>query len=628
MNNYENYDKNSVKLLEKLDNKDNTTVFYTEFDGRFEVGDILYISVTNNNNGLLSAIDSLANKKGYKLLHKKGNMITLDIPYSYLDSLGITNLPTTTNSCYIGRIYINNTLIKRGNVNNTIMKNTTLEPSEKGDIDIIQASIVSIKEVGGQKIINDIDFTNKYSDDEQILKMIYDVDSDKLRSYYTDNNRGFGISSINITSEYIILSNCNISAGVFKFCELRGIDNIIDNGYFDECDIDGYIINNGYFNDNVLNVNNIWNYGSWYNSNTSLINYNFHISEWNDGIWVDGVFPNTAKWHNGVFRNGTFMGDGWDDGEFQNGLFTETLWRDGIFGGGIIERSLWLDGNFYGGKMYDCEWGNGTFHDGEMSATEENTKMIWHNGLLKNGQLNNIDWENGTVDNGSFNTCLWRDGIFNDGELYDTNWLDGKFYNGLIRGVSSGTRNLWMNGVFYNGKMVFMQWETGVVHNGYIYGVLWKNGFWYNGTAVNSIFINVQWYNGIFDSSENKYKYIPSSGGNDAYEIIQCNGVIQGGVWYDGVFNNGQFGENDTSIETIWKGGNFYNGIYNGDKWENGLFYNGKQSTFKYIPERNKTRKPYSAYNIDFTVKDNNQLAFKTPKKGQTNSKYITPRTD
>lgn len=588
-----NYTKNSVKLLQKIDNKNNTTVFYTEFDGNYEIGDMLYICAVSNSGGIQTLIDSFYNKKGYKLLSKKGNKITLDLPYSILTDNGTTMLPA--NVCYIGRVYINNSHFTRGNINNTILSEVTIKPSTIGDVNLIQSVLVSIKETNSERRIENMDFNNKYSDDERILKSEYTSNTGEISSHYTYNNNGFGVSFINLSTESIILDNCNVNSGTYNNCILDGNNNnnIISNGYLVDCDINKYTINNGYFNNCVLSLLNTWNYGFWLDSSNNTTN--FQVIDWLDGVWVNGDFPSVSTWHNGTFMNGNFYGVEWLDGEFQSGIFSDTVWQGGIFNSGLFEFSTWNGGDFYNGQMLDSTWNGGVFHNGTMYSSDTNSE--WNGGLVKDGTFLYVDWKDGEVENGNFYKCNWENGIFNNGQLLECNWENGKFYDGIIQG---GQAQLPTQGdtvyAVTDDELTYSKDAVNIPYNFVCYD--YDDFFTLNINGVNIIITSAYdaliWDDGngeyVFDvqngNADDKQTYDKQttirSYGNEIFNIsivtsapfnynleIKSNNNTLMNTWANGAFYNG------TMLDMNWSKGIVYNGIFYNTEWSSGIWYNG-----------------------------------------------------
>ena len=129
-----NFTKNAVRILPKIYNSENKVVIYTEFDGFFEVGDKLYIMVNNigvNFSQEYYKLDSYYNRGnenssiGYTLLEKDNNLLKLDINY---DELGLTNL---IEDCYIGRVYIKDSIIENSTINGVSFHNVNFNINSK-----------------------------------------------------------------------------------------------------------------------------------------------------------------------------------------------------------------------------------------------------------------------------------------------------------------------------------------------------------------------------------------------------------------------------------------------------------------------------------------------------------------
>jgi len=567
------FNKSSVKLLPIIENTDNKVTFYTEFDGEFEVGDKLYIAVNNTGITEYTLLDSLVNTGstdaniGYELLKKEGNRIVLDIKYDTF----ITSLNSLTpETCFIGRVYITNSTINRGIINGCLIKDTSTQPLSKANIEWKQGILFDT--LGS---ITNIDFNSKSENTKLILKTIINSKG-QVESFYTYNNYGVGLTIINLSDNIFQLGECNITAGVFNNCVIKGNNNIISGGELYNCYIgDSYIINGGkLINCEFESSNATWNAGSWGSEYTGTTNNPFKPLTWNNGTWEYGIFPSDSTWVNGRFKNGIFNGLSWNDGEFLDGEISGTTWNNGIFNNGIIYNSYWDNGIFNGGVMYDTTWNNGIFNNGAIYSTS--TKYNWNNGTFNSGIITNMNWLNGTFNDGTVSGCTWSTGDFYDGKFTGGSiWTDGKWYNGEFEDSK------WYNGDFYNGIMKNSWWQYGSVYYGVFIdmssfimnGRGWLDGIWYNGTMNNVSVANIDWYNGIANESQ--------FGNTSSVSII----------WRNGSFNSGTFGGWGNSE---WQDGKFYYGTFSGDDWKNGTFYTGAVTT--YINPKFKTNKPFKPF--------------------------------
>jgi hypothetical protein len=573
----DNFNKSSVKLLPIIENTDNRVTFYSEFDGGFEVGDKLYIAVNNTGITEYTALDSMANTGytdysiGYKLLKKDGNKLVLDIKYdlfsTYLNSL-------TPNTCFIGRVYLTNSEINRGIINGCLIKDTSTQPLSKSNIEWKQGILFDT--IGA---INNIDFNSKSSNTKLLLKTIINSNG-KVESFYTYNNYGIGLSIINLSDNIFQLNNCNISAGVFNNCNIKGNSNTITGGELYDCFVgDTYVVNGGRLVNCEFESSDVsWINGKWSNNYTGDTAGNpFKPLTWEDGTWEDGYFPNSTTWLKGRFKDGVFNGLSWNDGEFDNGTLSGSTWLNGIFNSGIINGSIWENGIFNDGVIIDTRWKNGTLNNGSIYSTS--TMMLWDDGIFNNGSMTNMEWITGIFNNGIISGCTWDDGKFYGGKFIgNSTWKTGKWYNGEFED------SIWNSGDFYNGIMKNSYFNYGSVYYGvfidmddYLGSKYIRDVIFYNGTLNNVLVRKGDFYNAIVNDS--------ILGRSSALSIIN---------WYNGSFNSGTFG-NYSGGTQIWYDGKFYYGTFSGDEWVNGTFYTGDITT--YINPKFKVNKPFKPYN-------------------------------
>ncbi len=568
------YNKNCVKLLPVISKSEKYTIFNTEFDSNFTVGDKLYIMVVDSGTTDYDYFDSLNNSGdtygtvGYELLKKENNKLTLNIIYDDLVSSGITGL--TSDNCYIGRVYIKNGSIYRGVINGTMMYDVSLTPAGSLNLLWYQGILVTTSNV-----INDIDFNTK-SNNGLLTKSVV-LANGTINTFYTENNYGIGLSIINLLNSTITLQDCNINAGVFNNCELHSYANEIKEGILNNCFIGStYIINGGTFNNCTLEDKAVqWLNGIWDSSWTGGTMNPFRTIDWSGGTWKNGVFPSTSRWLKGRFMKGIFLGGTWITGTFgtndsvvsistdintiltsSDTIFSGTTWYGGTFNNGVFWKSAWVDGTFNGGLLIDGSiWTTGTFNNGIFSGS------TWNNGIFNNGTMKYSTWNNGIFNGGIIQDgTIWNNGDFNNGEFISSVWNNGKFYNGKISEVST-----WNNGNFYKGSMFNSMWYDGDLFFGVMNNIKWYGGTWRNGIANTIEFSGGTWKNGIFNY-----------------------GTFHNGDWENGSFNSGYF-----RSPSNWYGGIFYYGEFDGN-WYNGTFYSGKQTG---IPQKDIIGRDFVQYN-------------------------------
>lgn len=565
-----NFTKNAVRILPKIYNSENKVVIYTEFDGFFEVGDKLYIMVNNigvNFSQEYYKLDSYYNRGnenssiGYTLLEKDNNLLKLDINY---DELGLTNL---IEDCYIGRVYIKDSIIENSTINGVSFHNVNFNINSK--LNLIWKQGIIFK-VSGDSISN-IDFKDKYDSNFLILKS--EIIGNNVESFYTYNNYKIGLSYININGNLISLNNCNIYSGTYESCIIKGTDVYINGGKLIECiigNIDDNITVNGSYLYNCNCTYNVlsklkWLNGKWYYDLPIAVDNPFNFIEWVDGVWEYGIFPQKV-WYNGRFINGTF-----------NGL----IWYNGIFNNGIFNYSIWNNGYFNGGTIIDSDWNNGVFNNGSID-----NNSTWSNGIFNNGEFKNSIWVNGIFNGGIISNCIWSGGTFNNGKITDfTIWYNGIFKNGIF-----DDNSIWNNGVFHNGTFNKSIWNNGKFYNGSIFDSEWHNGEMFFGTVINLKWSDGTWHNGIAN-------LIDFYAGDWEDGIFNSGRFYGSATWYNGSFNNGYFGTIDSPIKPNWINGIFYNGEFNG-KWIRGTFYISSNPDAN-IPAKDYIGKEFVPYNKD-----------------------------
>lgn len=143
--------------------------------------------------------------------------------------------------------------------------------------------------------------------------------------------------------------------------------------------------------------------------------------------------------------------------------------------------------------------------------------------------------------------------------------------------------------------MIESRWLDGNFYYGRLFTVIWEHGNFYNGISNFSDFKNVEWYDGIFNG-----------------DIFGVTGGVAN--WYSGSFNSGKFGQLRGSTSTQFLGGNFYDGIFNG-QFLGGSFYLGDYSGAS-IPPSKPMNREYVAYIKEQTVKKLNKKLTPNPSIG------------
>ena len=206
-------------------------------------------------------------------------------------------------------------------------------------------------------------------------------------------------------------------------------------------------------------------------------------------------------------------------------------------------------------------------------------KSFWKGATFSSGVFNNGSWFSGTFNNGNFiNSNATQSSVFGYSiiPLYN-NWQTGTFNAGSI--LNSVVYQITFN----SGKILKSDVRSGTINN----GIIGDKSIPYNFTTIANN-TNTPDYNtylsNYFGSSTilNSQVVLYNATVNNA--LLGGNGAL---YIHNIVFNAGQitsFGATSGSTETIWFGGDFYNGSITGlTRWKNGTFHNGLfQSIYGY----------------------------------------------
>jgi len=215
--------------------------------------------------------------------------------------------------------------------------------------------------------------------------------------------------------------------------------------------------------------------------------------------------------------NSSFI-DGND--KFENGIVYNSIWNGLEFQRGVFKESRWVSGEFNSGLFYNNRSFDGVTSSITPIYNDERVKSYYKDGITSTTQSNNrYAWQNGDFNGGEFFESDWENGEFNSGKFYYS-----KFYNGNINGGVVGDRTIPLtNTVIYNGVINFTTVENAAL------------------VANNN-----------------------------------SSGVTSSIIWKDGIFNEGEFGSNESHI-AIWENGDFNSGNFeNMAIWKNGRFNGGK----------------------------------------------------
>ena len=279
--------------------------------------------------------------------------------------------------------------------------------------------------------------------------------------------------------------------------------------------------------------------------------------------WIDGIIDNSI----------------WNGMDFSNGVFKNSSWVNGNFNGGLFYNNRTFDlkpGTF--SHYYYSDNIKNWYKDGRISVTMSNDRYSWRTGEFNGGEFYKSDWENGSFNGGKFYNANWYDGYFKGGVfgddkvfLTDTQFFSGTFSDGVVVNSmiysedTSLNKNIPMN----------ITWENGIFQSG-LYGCsatssnTWKNGIFNSGDFVDK----TKWENGIFNGGNFLSTYGLTSSEYNTYVVSSDLNKINYS-WENGIFNGGFFGSADGLTNSTWFDGEFRGGIFQGRKWNKGVFVYG-----------------------------------------------------
>jgi hypothetical protein len=272
--------------------------------------------------------------------------------------------------------------------------------------------------------VTNVILDDKYESSHRSLKLQYDGNV-SYSKYFCLNNDNYGYSYFyNLTNT---INNCEIYGNTYYNCRITAdTQTTLDGGYFEECNISGYTIDSGYFLNSTLDTNCIWNYGYWNSPYLidGVINPNFvpFTLDWNNGIFVDGIFGNSIDtiWKNGSFLNGEWIGLEWQGGKFINGT---------LIGVDYISS----------GETIVSRWNSGKFVNGVIDPVGEH--LVWFDGVVNGGIINNTTFDKVNIYNGTFDNCVMKYGNIYNGTFNSVLLNDLNIYNGIFQYIYDGTTN-------------------------------------------------------------------------------------------------------------------------------------------------------------------------------------------
>ncbi len=200
-----------------------------------------------------------------------------------------------------------------------------------------------------------------------------------------------------------------------------------------------------------------------------------YLAIWENGIFNNGEFADTAVWYDGIFNNGKFTSkyklyDSFTLSRVELNTLTQSsfAWQGGKFNGGEFgtgqtgsDNSTWYAGEFNGGKFQGKYWKNGIFTRGQFlgsgtySTDESNyidfyksfTKYFygfWEDGFVTKNkdkfvkdekiwtELERVSTFKKKNPDTIFRNMFWNAGTFStfDGQMDNSMWIDGTFQDG------------------------------------------------------------------------------------------------------------------------------------------------------------------------------------------------------
>ena len=282
----------------------------------------------------------------------------------------------------------------------------------------------------------------------------------------------------------------------------------------------------------------------------------------------DSIFKNNENiFSKALYMNSSFIGG---NDKFENGIVYNSVWNGLEFQRGVFKESRWVNGEFNSGLFYNNRSFDGITSSITPIYNDERVKSYYKDGLTSTTQSNNrYSWQNGEFNSGDFFESDWENGEFNSGKFYYS-----KFYNGNINGGVIGDRTIpLVNTVIYNATINFATVDNASLiskdnSSGLTSSIIWKDGVFNEGEFGSNESNIAIWENGIFNS------------GN--FENMA--------IWKNGTFNGGRFlssygwtmSDSTNQLDYTWQDGEFNGGEFgsaNGasnSTWFTGEFNGGK----------------------------------------------------
>ncbi len=304
---------------------------------------------------------------------------------------------------------------------------------------------------------------------------------------------------------------------------------------------------------------------------------------------TDSLFSNNGN----ILSKATYMNSSFVNGsDLQvGGIIFNSIWNGPTFSNGVFKQGRWMNGTFKNGTFYNSRSFNNSATASYPYYNTERTKNYWTEGFTDTIIANDrYSWQNGIFLNGEFYKSDWEDGIFKNGQFYFSKFYGGTISGGIIGedSIQSADTHIYNatvsyttveNATFYAIDTSFYQttqaninWQNGIFNAG-VFGsdmlqtTASNTAIWYDGVFNNGQFIsNARWKEGIFNGG----KFISGYGWTMSTSTTKTDFT-----WEDGTFNGGEFGNANTATNSTWFSGDFNGGVFKGRLWNDGVFTGG-----------------------------------------------------
>jgi len=309
---------------------------------------------------------------------------------------------------------------------------------------------------------------------------------------------------------------------------------------------------------NVEFTNNIWMNGVWKNgtwvsgSFNPFVTRDVGINYITTGATVtdysipylgsDGIsgltyslfqFDDTCIWKNGTWNTGEFYYSNWENGLWKNGTMSGGIWNNGTWWYGDARNIVWVNGTWRNGNWYGTDYTIRNIVDGATPSTAPNggtvNAGVWDslagqvfygnknlynsillsrvdNKLLELGVITSTTASVGTT------SCEFISNSWHESSVFTNNQQNySERYNNVLTniarlpvGISNETNYYLLNATYSTGNTVYSDYNSATyssfdfnpgigstivyskVGNGRFLGGVWENGIWNNGWRVDT----------------------------------------------------------------------------------------------------------------------------------------------